>query len=90
MVEPLRSISWALLVSSWCLLLILHKTILICWKYRKITVFILSVYFSHEELLAHGGHYYDMWQQQLTKLEETEEKNGNSDSAVITVEDNGQ
>ena len=47
------------------------------------------MYFRHEELLAHGGHYYDMWQQQLTKLEDNGEKEGDNDSAVITVEQNG-
>ena len=40
-------------------------------------------------MLAHGGHYYDMWQQQLTKLEDNGEKEGDNDSAVVTVEQNG-
>ena len=33
--------------------------------------------FRHDELLASQGAYYEMWQQQLTKLEE-ESVNGNS------------
>ena len=47
-------------------------------------------YFSHEELLAHNGYYYDMWQQQLTKLEESEDKNGSANGTTeVTVEHNG-
>ena len=59
--------------------------------------------FSHEDLISRGGHYYDMWQQQLTKLEETDTANGNNGSGsdgnggvngnganiVVTAEMNG-
>ena len=48
------------------------------------------LYFSHEELLALNGSYYDMWQQQLTKLEETEDKNGSANETTeVTIEHNG-
>ena len=54
--------------------------------------------FSHEDLISRGGHYYDMWQQQLTKLEETDTANGNNGNGgdnrnganlVVTAEMNG-
>ncbi|XP_053373484.1 ATP-binding cassette sub-family B member 6-like [Mercenaria mercenaria] len=42
---------------------------------------------THEELLNKQGHYYEMWQQQLTKLEEAGDNNSvNGETASVTVE----
>ena len=52
----------------------------------------LLLFFSHDELLSQGGHYCDMWQQQLTKLEETDATNGNNENngnIVVAAEVNG-
>ena len=45
-----------------------------------IFIFLHGRVFSHDELISHRGHYYDMWQQQLTKLEETDTGNGNGEN----------
>lgn len=40
---------------------------------------------SHAELLLRGGYYYDMWQHQLTKSEDSAATNGNFENIVATA-----
>lgn len=47
----------------------------------------IDLFFRHEELLRHQGHYYEMWQQQLTKLDDGGDSNSiNGEQVEVTVE----
>jgi len=60
------------------------------WWKRQFSILLFS---RHEDLISRQGDYYEMWQQQLTKLEEENgedgEANGSAVVAEVTVEPHG-